>query len=150
MNETILYICLGIIWLIYRAISKRKNPKQSTPNVPQTGKSQRQPVSFEDLLKELAPPPPQQTFAPVDPDPVFSAPPLPRQPLGQRNTVQPPPLKEAMQKPEAVAGPALKRSLLLDELRNPKSAQTAIVLGEILGKPHALRSNWRVPKLPQA
>ncbi len=53
-NGTLIYIILTIVFFVIQALSKKKKDKgQENVDLPEGEESQRKPVSFEDLLKEI-------------------------------------------------------------------------------------------------
>ncbi len=155
MNETLLYIILGVLYLVFTALGRLAKKKQQ-----QTQKEE--PWSLEDALRDLqtssdeqpevARVPAPQTpsdwsdeYAPYIPGaqtlptesprlakPVFAAPATLRQPV-------PKPKPSELPNPAGKHIPDATR-MIIRRLKDPKSARTAIILSEILGRPKGARA----------
>ena len=132
-TEILIYVIIGIIWLVFQVLGKKKKPQKRAQ-----GQPQRAPVTLQDVLKEMDwipgdRPEPTQPQVVTIPQPDYPRP-VARVPSPQ------PPVVPAV-RPHAVpkaALPAVDGATLMKQLRNPESVQTAILLSEILGKPRAL------------
>ena len=127
MNDTIFYIILGVIYLIITALGRAaKKRQQQTSN--------EEPWSVEDALRDLQDSPDVQseTMPTTDwadaaqsessfPASTFSS--TPKYKDGERRSEKHVPASRSIRA----------------RLNNPKSAQTAIILSEILGRPKGFR-----------
>lgn len=135
--EILLYVAVGILWLILQALGKRKKAQQQRA----AGEPQRPPVTLQDVLTEMEWIPSERPAAP-DPAPVEirhfgSTPVQPALPIAK-------PVSKP-RKPEFGVRARVQIPLgsdLMKQLRDPQSAQTAILVAEILGKPRALQGPW--------
>ena len=148
MNETLLYIILGVLYLIFTIIGRVAKKKQQ----PQPTNESQQPWSLEDTLRDLAgyseeqpntaPPPPTDWS---DPQITYDTPisnPTPAKlertpPTSSASNLSRPPLKTPPKQSKIPPSKSTTASKIASQLSNPESAQTAIILGEILGKPKA-------------
>ena len=126
-TEILLYVAIGIIWLVLQALGRKKKPQQ------QPAQPQRPPVTLQDVLGKMEwvpnnEPPAPPAVQPVDlmpaPRPRPSAPAAEPVPPGRKPKV-------AVKKPD--------RTPLAEQLRNPQTAQSAVIAAEVLGKPRAYR-----------
>ncbi|MCY4158871.1 MAG: hypothetical protein OXE92_07015 [Bacteroidetes bacterium] len=150
MNETLLYILLGVLYLIFTALGRVAKKRQQTTN-------KKEPWSLEDALGDLQGPfeeRPDVAPAPLPrdlPDPYMppninaenslpdliqseytpSVTPIPQQPPALPSK----PTEATESLPSTPSTPAK----IAEKLKNQKSAQIAIVLGEILGRPKGAR-----------
>ena len=154
MNETILYLILGVLYLVFTVLGKLAKKKQQQAQ-------KKEPWSLEDALRDLqtssdeqpevAPVPAPQIpsdwsdeYAPYIPGaqtlpaesprlakPDFATPATIQQPATKLKLSEAPsPLRGHISNaPHPVAG----------RLKDPKSARTAIILSEILGRPKGAR-----------
>ncbi len=143
MNETLLYIILGILYLIFTIIGRvAKKRQQPSPS--------QEPWSLEDALADLQGYPEQQPDITPVPESY-----IPDQQIYQSLEADDPQYSEISQRPstppqsdsepavvEKSHNPSALRktpSMLADQFKNPEDAQTAIILSEILGKPKGSR-----------
>lgn len=150
MNETILYLILGILYLVFTILGRLAKKKQKQAQ-------KEEPWSLEDALRDL------QTS--TDEQPEVAPVPAPRTPSDWSDeytpyfpsaqnppTESPRPAKPYFATPATVQQPATKPELpklpdqpkrhvpstphmITSHLKDPKSARTAILLREILGRP---------------
>ncbi len=153
MNDLIIYIIVGILWLIFSVLGKKQKQQQRQRTKPDG-------LSLEDALREYelarrggepmaTPPPVPPLQPPAVPEPVPSR--WPDEFQGYQTTFADDtfrqPAQPVMRKPAPAAPsvkPATKKSRvptskITARLRNPQSAQVAVVLSEVLGKPRAHR-----------
>jgi len=153
MNETLLYIILGVMYLIFTIIGKLAKKKQ------QPSKNQ-DPWSLEDALgdlqgyteeqPEIAPIP--APYSPTD----FSQQPVDLSPaytdIHRISTTESDPVPtvnlKSVEKPPLETHERNTISKIVDQIKDPKSAQTAIILSEILGKPKAARRFSKLSRRP--
>jgi len=146
MNETLLYVILAILYLIFTIIGRVAKKKQ------QSSQEEQQPRSLEDTLRDLAgyteESPEVTPIPPVDwPDPriTYDTPtptPIKVERIPSSPSASPPPHRPPSPSPDQSIPPHQKTitaSKIASQLNNPESAQTAIILSEILGKPRATR-----------
>ena len=134
--EILIYIAVGILWLIVQALSKKNKAQKHA-----SGQSQRPPVTLQDVLTDLDWIPAEQPAKP-DPAPVdyqrldstFT------QPVSPKTQLTVTPIKPRLKR--RVSVPVGVQSALKSQLRDHQSVQTAIVVAEILGKPRALQGPW--------
>ncbi len=143
-NEIIWYILIGAIYLLYEI--RRKRSKQSA----------KRPQPFEEALRTLTTSPHAETPAtyplPTSAQPVEVKPQpwdegsvthKPARFDGQFQTASsspPPPLMPpTASTPRAKEPRNMQASTIVARLQDPKSAQDAVMLSEVLGRPHALR-----------
>jgi len=153
MNETLLYIILGVLYLVFTALGRAAKKRQQNTN-------EKEPWSLEDALRDLqgtseeqpevapapthpAPADMPDLYAPYNSDIENSPPITPRTdytPVNSPSTPRfPPPKPERVDAPkESVPGSDISATIA-EQLKNQKSAQTAIILGEILGRPKGSR-----------
>ena len=130
--EILIYLAVGILWLILQALGKKKKTQQTAAGGPQ-----RPPVTLEEVLNEMEWIPGEQ---PSIPEPA----PLEFQPIDAKpvQRVQPKAvLKVPIKREDSVEArpPVIEPSNLIRQLKDPQSAQTAVIVSEILGKPRAYR-----------
>ncbi len=149
MNETLLYIILGIVYLIFTALGRANKKKQRTTN-----QEREKEWSLEDALRDLqglpeeqpeitSPPAPTSSsdwsgeYTAYNPEAGSSSPKAREQ---KHTAPKPSPAPKA-----GAASPSKKQPLIpktsktiAEQLRNQDSARTAILLGEILGKPKGM------------
>ena len=121
-TEILLYVAIGIIWLVLQALGRKRKPQQ------QQAQPERPPVTLQDVLSEMEwvpnnePPAEQQVdLTPAPPlKPTASVPAPPPPAPGTKVTAQ-------------------RRIPLVEQLRDPQTAQSAVIAAEILGKPRAYR-----------
>ena len=158
MNETLLYIILGVLYLVFTLLGRAAKKKQ------QEQKNQ-EPWSLEDVLEDFpsssqeqprssAPPPsPQPESIPVpfnwsdefrpsgsierDNFPSTASRPARLPLVRQAKPAQTEPIHLNTQKRRSSATPAARA--ISRQLKNPSSAQTAILLSEILAQPKGIR-----------
>lgn len=162
MSDLIIYIIVGILWLIFTALGKKQKQQQKQRPKPSDW-------SLEEALRGLeigrrgddpmtAPPPEPQVRQPAAPTPASSR--WPDEFQGFQTTfaddtfekpaVRPP--SEPPARPAPPPKPAAKkskvpRSKIVARLRDTNSAQTAVVLSEVLGKPRAHRPPVGFPRI---
>ncbi|MCY3488398.1 MAG: hypothetical protein OXH34_08155 [Bacteroidetes bacterium] len=154
MNETLLYLILGVLYLVFTILGRLAKKKQQ-----QTQKED--PWSLEDALRDL------QTSS--DDQPEVAPVPAPRTPSDWPDeytpyipstqnlpTESPQPANPYFETPGAIQRPVRKPDLpklpdpptkhvpsasrtITSHLKDPKSARTAIILREILGRPKGAR-----------
>ncbi len=152
MNETLLYIILGILYLVFTALGRVAKKRQQTTQ-------QEEPWSLDDALRDLqtssedqtevapAPVPPapadwSDAYIPTTPAPAGLPPESPR--FANPDFIAPAAQPAVKPKPRELADPPRRSSAnapatIIRNLRDPKSAQTAIILSEILGRPRGAR-----------
>ncbi len=160
MSEILLYVILGLLYLVFTALGKSSKKKQ------EQGKKEK-PWSLEDALRDLQsgmePQPEVVSMPPVDrasdlPEqrtrsaPVDAASPYKERPI-ERSIPAPPAIREPVAatpvkiQPHDSVPPTVQKDLSPKKrlspigvrLRDPKSAQTAVVLSEILRQPKGAR-----------
>ncbi len=154
MNETLLYLILGVLYLVFTILGRLAKKKQQ-----QTQKED--PWSLEDALRDL------QTSS--DDQPEVAPVPAPRTPSDWPDeytpyipstqnlpTESPQPANPYFETPGTIQRPVRKPDLpklpdpptkhvpsasrtITSHLKDPKSARTAIILREILGRPKGAR-----------
>ena len=147
MNDLLIYIIVGILWLIFSILGKKQKQQQRT-------KSEN--WSLEDALRELEMPSqgeePMATPAPAEsvsspwPDEFQGFPAK----FADDNFQQPVKRRPAPQKPASkptTRSSSLPKSAIIARLRDAQSAQTAVVLSEVLGKPRAHRPPVGFPRM---
>ncbi len=152
MNETLLYIILGILYLVFTALGRVAKKRQQTTQ-------QEEPWSLDDALRDLQTSSEDQTevapapvpsapadwsdaYIPDTPAPAGLPPESPR--FSNPDFTAPIPQPAAKPKPRELPDPPKRSSpnapaAIIRHLRDPKSAQTAIILSEILGRPRGAR-----------
>ncbi len=161
MNETLLYIILGVLYLVFTLLGRAAKKKQQE-------QKKREPWSLEDVLGDFPGSPneqPQSSAPPPTPQPEPIPAPFnwsdefrPHGSLESENrpftASQPtgfPPTKQAQPAhTEPVYQHTLKRRssatpaarAITRQLKDSSSAQTAIVLSEILGRPRGIRKPY--------
>lgn len=152
MNETLLYIILGILYLVFTALGRVAKKRQQKTQ-------QEEPWSLDDALRDLqtssedqteiapAPVPPapsdwSDAYIPTTPAPADLPPESSR--FATPDFTAPVPQPAAKPKPQELPDPPRRSSpdapaVIIRHLRDPKSAQTAIILSEILGPPKGAR-----------
>jgi len=141
-SELLWYLLLGAAYLIFSLMGRRKRPKpQPQPQ------GQPRPTSLEDALRELAgvatsggqqpqegPLTVPDAYRPQHPVTILPEPLPPT-----------PPERSPTQKPRTTA----KRTgtaTIITQLRDPRSARSAVILSEVLDKPLSLRRNTAGPQ----
>ena len=134
--EILFYVALGILWLVLQALGKRKKAQQRA-----AGQPQRPPVTLQDVLTEMEWIPSERPAAldpaPVDIQRIGSTPVKPALPVAK-----PVPTSRSSELGARMRVQTHGESDLMKQLRDPRSAQTAILVAEILGKPRALQGPW--------
>ncbi|MCY4170209.1 MAG: hypothetical protein OXF08_01265 [Bacteroidetes bacterium] len=154
MNETLLYIIMGVMYLIFTIVSRLAKKKQQTSN-------NQEPWSLEDALADLqgyteeqpkTNPIPEssaqlddfseqqmiQNYEPIYDSPQFTeiakipTSPIPANPTP---TVKPAPVVKSHLHTRKNKTPFM----IAEQFKNAKSAQTAIILSEVLGTPKGAR-----------
>lgn len=153
MNETLLYIILGILYLVFTVLGRIAKKKQQS--------KAEEPWSLEDAVQDMQttsegqpevepvplPPVPsdwEDVYTPYNSD-TFNLPtetpplPTPREPVL---------IETSAPKPKPIELPDLRKkpidlsrtpSTVVSRLRDRKSAQVAVILSEVLGKPKGSR-----------
>lgn len=128
--EVLIYVAVGILWLVLQALGRKKKAQQTAPNRPE-----RPPVTLKDVLNEIEWVPTSQPQVPA---------PAPREiqphdilPTPQPVAPAPVPVKPRANTQDNV--PSAEHSAIIDQLRDPQSAQSAVIVAEVLGKPRAFR-----------
>jgi len=140
-SELLWYLLLGAAYLIFSLMGRRKRPKPQ----PQPQGHPR-PTSLEDALRELAgvatgggQQPQEEPLAVPDAY-------RPRQTV----TVIPEPLPPAPERPQTQKPSSTTERTgttpIIAQLRDPKSARSAVILSEVLGKPLSLRRSAAGPQ----
>ncbi len=151
MNETLLYIILGVLYLIFTALGRAAKKRQQKTQT-------EEPWSLEDALRDLQTTSEEQPE--VAPVPVPQMPSdwpdeyTPYIPDTQNRPTEPPPIaKPAFNIPTVTERPAAKPKVsdppkkskppsspaITRLLNNPKSAREAIIVSEILRRPKGAR-----------
>ncbi|MCY4000816.1 MAG: hypothetical protein OXF84_08435 [Bacteroidetes bacterium] len=154
MNETLLYVILAALYLIFTIIGRVAKKRQ------QPSKENQEPISIEDTLRDLAggfgyeqsdttaPAPPTQWSDPQITYDIPTSTPAPtkleRTPPSASGSSQPqPPVRTSPKQSKTPSSKSTTASKIAAQLSSPESAQTAIILGEILGKPKVTRGLFR-------